>query len=83
MQTDQAEGPMQGYIAVLAVVLLLGMVLVRAWLMRRQAMNAFHFGSTDKTNFLIPPFVLREEEYMRNHYGQQYIDYCNQVRRYL
>jgi protein-S-isoprenylcysteine O-methyltransferase Ste14 len=27
--------------------------------------------------------VLREEEYMRNHYGQQYLDYCNRVRRYL
>jgi protein-S-isoprenylcysteine O-methyltransferase Ste14 len=49
---------MQGYFAVLAVVLLLGMVLVRAWLMRRQGINAFHFGSTDKTDFLIPPFAL-------------------------
>jgi hypothetical protein len=49
---------MQRYFAVLAVVLLLGMVLVRAWLMRRQGINAFHFGSTDKTDFLIPPFAL-------------------------
>jgi protein-S-isoprenylcysteine O-methyltransferase Ste14 len=188
---------MQGYFAVLAVVLLLGMVLARGLLLRRQGINAFHFGSTDKTDFLIPPFalfyfytvfaaafhwpavsrqeffqsgtvswvgvflclaglfllllslvsfgksfrvgidrdhadelvttgifgfsrnpiyvafwifllgqflvfpnwillvyliaaawlfsrqVLREEEYMRNHYGQQYLDYCNRVRRYL
>ena len=27
--------------------------------------------------------VLREEEYMRNHYGRQYLDYCRRVRRYL
>jgi protein-S-isoprenylcysteine O-methyltransferase Ste14 len=49
---------MQGSVAALAIVLLLGMVLVRAWLMRRQGINAFHFGSTDKTDFLILPFAL-------------------------
>jgi protein-S-isoprenylcysteine O-methyltransferase Ste14 len=27
--------------------------------------------------------VLREEEYMRSHYGQQYSEYCERVRRYL
>lgn len=27
--------------------------------------------------------VLREEEYLRTHYGQAYLDYCNRVRRYL
>jgi protein-S-isoprenylcysteine O-methyltransferase Ste14 len=27
--------------------------------------------------------VLREEEFMRGHYGQAYADYCNRVRRYL
>ncbi len=27
--------------------------------------------------------VLREEEYLRNHYGQQYSEYCDRVRRYL
>jgi protein-S-isoprenylcysteine O-methyltransferase Ste14 len=27
--------------------------------------------------------VLREEDYMRNHYGQQYLEYCEQVRRYI
>ena len=27
--------------------------------------------------------VLREEEYLRRHYGQQYSDYCERVRRYL
>lgn len=27
--------------------------------------------------------VSREEEYLRNHYGQQYSAYCDRVRRYL
>jgi protein-S-isoprenylcysteine O-methyltransferase Ste14 len=27
--------------------------------------------------------VAREEEYLGNHYGQQYSEYCNRVRRYL
>ena len=27
--------------------------------------------------------VLREEHYLRQHYGQAYVDYCHQVRRYL
>ena len=27
--------------------------------------------------------VSREEEYLRNHYGQQYSEYCGRVRRYL
>jgi len=27
--------------------------------------------------------VLREEEYLRGHYGQPYLEYCSRVRRYL
>ncbi|MGH6849095.1 MAG: methyltransferase family protein [Methylocella sp.] len=27
--------------------------------------------------------VLREEEFLRKHYGQQYSEYCDRVRRYL
>jgi protein-S-isoprenylcysteine O-methyltransferase Ste14 len=27
--------------------------------------------------------VLREERYLRNYYGQQYLEYCDRVRRYL
>jgi protein-S-isoprenylcysteine O-methyltransferase Ste14 len=27
--------------------------------------------------------VLREEDYLRRHYGQAYVDYCNHVRRYF
>jgi protein-S-isoprenylcysteine O-methyltransferase Ste14 len=33
--------------------------------------------------WLIHRQVLREEEFMRGHYGQAYADYCNRVRRYL
>ena len=27
--------------------------------------------------------VLREEDYLKKHYGKEYVEYCNQVRRYL
>jgi protein-S-isoprenylcysteine O-methyltransferase Ste14 len=27
--------------------------------------------------------VLREEEYLKKHYGEEYADYCERVRRYL
>jgi protein-S-isoprenylcysteine O-methyltransferase Ste14 len=27
--------------------------------------------------------VLREEEYLKKHYGQEYAEYCNRVRRYF
>jgi protein-S-isoprenylcysteine O-methyltransferase Ste14 len=27
--------------------------------------------------------VLREEDYLKGHYGQDYLDYCQRVRRYL
>ena len=27
--------------------------------------------------------VLREEAFLRTHYGQEYLEYCNRVRRYL
>jgi protein-S-isoprenylcysteine O-methyltransferase Ste14 len=33
--------------------------------------------------WLIHRQVLREEEFMRGHYGQAYADYCSRVRRYL
>jgi protein-S-isoprenylcysteine O-methyltransferase Ste14 len=33
--------------------------------------------------WLIHRQILREEEYLRGHYGQAYTDYCNKVRRYL
>ena len=49
---------MQGCLAVLTIVLLLGMVLTRVVLMRRSGIRAMHFGNLDKTDFLIPPFAL-------------------------
>src|SRR5215510_4243626 len=27
--------------------------------------------------------VLREEDYLKQHYGKEYLEYCNRVRRYL
>jgi protein-S-isoprenylcysteine O-methyltransferase Ste14 len=49
---------MQGYLAALTLVLVLGTVLTRVILMRRAGTNAMHFGRIDKTDFLIPPFAL-------------------------
>lgn len=49
---------MPKYIAALTIVLFMGMVLTRAMLMRRKGIKAIHFGNIDKTDFLIPPFVL-------------------------
>lgn len=49
---------MPGYFAALTIVLLIGMVLTRAMLMKRQGIEAMNFGKIDKTDFLIPPFAL-------------------------
>jgi protein-S-isoprenylcysteine O-methyltransferase Ste14 len=46
---------MPKYLGALTLVLLLGMVLSRVLLLRRQGINAMKFGSIDKTDFLIPP----------------------------
>jgi protein-S-isoprenylcysteine O-methyltransferase Ste14 len=48
----------QGYLAALTIVLLIGMVLTRVFLLRRAGTEAMHFGEIDKTDFLIPPFAL-------------------------
>ena len=34
-------------------------------------------------SLLVHRQVLREEDYLKAHYGQQYVDYCNRVRRYV
>ena len=47
------KSPVQGYLAALAIVLLLGMVLTRAVLMSRTGTRALHFGNLEKTDFLI------------------------------
>jgi hypothetical protein len=49
---------MPKYLGALTIVLLLGMVLTRVFLLKRQGIEAMKFGSTDKTDFLIPPFAL-------------------------
>ena len=49
---------MPGYFGALAIVLLLGMVLSRVFLLKQQGVSAIKFGETDKTDFLIPPFAL-------------------------
>jgi hypothetical protein len=49
---------MPKYLGALTIVLLLGMVLTRVFLLKRQGVKAMKFGSTDKTDFLIPPFAL-------------------------
>ena len=46
------------YFAALTIVLLIGMVLIRASLLKRQGIKAIRFGETDKKDFLIPPFAL-------------------------
>jgi protein-S-isoprenylcysteine O-methyltransferase Ste14 len=49
---------MPGYLGALAVVLLVGTVLSRVLLLRRQGIAAMKFGEIDKTDFLIPPVML-------------------------
>jgi protein-S-isoprenylcysteine O-methyltransferase Ste14 len=48
---------MRQYFAALTLVLLIGMVLTRVFLMKRRGINAMHFGRIDKKDFLIPPFA--------------------------
>lgn len=49
---------MTRYFAVLTVLLMLGMVLTRVFLMRKRGIEAMKFGKIDRTDFLIPPFAL-------------------------
>ena len=49
---------MPGYFGALTLVLFLGMVLTCAAMLRRRGIEAINFGKLDKTDFLIPPFVL-------------------------
>ncbi|HEY3310570.1 MAG TPA: isoprenylcysteine carboxylmethyltransferase family protein [Anaerolineales bacterium] len=46
-----------GYFAALTVLLMMGMVLTRVMLMRRNGIEAMHFGKMDRKDFLIPPFA--------------------------
>lgn len=49
---------MLGELAVLTIVLMIGMVLARVFVMKRHGTSAFHFGQIDKKDFIIPPFAL-------------------------
>lgn len=49
---------MAQYFAAAMVVLLIGTVVCRVWLLRRTGTRAMHFGQLDKTDFLIPPVAL-------------------------
>lgn len=49
---------MPGYLAVVTILLLLGMVWGRVLLMRRAGIKAMHFGEIDKKDFFIPPLAL-------------------------
>ena len=49
---------MQGYFAIGALVILITSVVVRSLLLKKQGIKAFHFGKTDKKDFLIPPFAI-------------------------
>jgi protein-S-isoprenylcysteine O-methyltransferase Ste14 len=47
-----------GYLAALAIVLLIGTVITRVLLLRQAGTQAMHLGALDKTDFLIPPVAL-------------------------
>ena len=49
---------MPKYIGPLTIVLMLGMVLARVFILKTRGIKAMRFGETDKTDFLIPPFAL-------------------------
>jgi protein-S-isoprenylcysteine O-methyltransferase Ste14 len=49
---------MQGYFAIVTVLLLIVLVLSRVLLMSRLGIKAMKFGEKDKKDFLIPPFAL-------------------------
>lgn len=49
---------MPGYLAAATIVILIGMVLTRVFLLRRTGTRVMHFGNIDKKDFLIPPFAL-------------------------
>src|SRR5262245_47234907 len=54
---DFQAGMTPRYVAVLTIVLMLGLVLTRAIMLRRRGVQAMKFGKIDKTDFFIPPFA--------------------------
>lgn len=49
---------MPKYLAALTIFLLLGMVMVCVYLLKRKGIEAMNFGKIDRTDFIIPPFAL-------------------------
>jgi protein-S-isoprenylcysteine O-methyltransferase Ste14 len=49
---------MPTYFGAITLILLVGMVLTRVWMLKRRGIQAMEFGKLDKTDFLIPPFAL-------------------------
>lgn len=49
---------MPNYFGVLTLVLIIGIVLTRVFLLRQQGVKAMKFGHIDKTDYFIPPFAL-------------------------
>ena len=49
---------MQGYFAIVTVILLVILVLSRVFMMDKMGIKAMKFGEMDKKDFLIPPFAL-------------------------
>jgi len=49
---------MPDYFGAFSMVLLIGTVLIRARLLKRDGIQAMNFGKLDKTDFFIPPFAM-------------------------
>ena len=49
---------MQGYFAIIMIILLMAMALSRVFMLKHQGIKAMQFGEMDKKDFLIPPFAL-------------------------
>jgi hypothetical protein len=50
--------PMPRYFGALTLILLVGMVLTRVFVLKRRGIYAMKFGNIDKKDFLLVPFVL-------------------------
>ncbi|HHU17291.1 MAG: methyltransferase family protein [Anaerovoracaceae bacterium] len=49
---------MQGYFAIVTIILLVTMVIFRIFILRYKGIEVFKFGEKDKKDFIIPPFAL-------------------------
>src|SRR5215831_16964643 len=56
--TRAEETHVPRYLGAVTIVLLLGLVLTRVFMLKGQGVEAMKFGNVDTTDFLIPPFAL-------------------------